>query len=168
MTVGWKWRKHWECHHQCHCGCNSENRICIINDAGRQAAHKKNNELHGCVILPLASWNITHPCNSRYLGKMFLYIDHNHMDCLYNIVQHSGIVSLYFNICQNIMTYFYSHLYNVCSIVDFIHMWCIWIVFFLSELVHWCEANVAKLLYLDDQQTLFNYKMAYIYMRQTN
>jgi len=28
--------------------------------------------------------------------------------------------------------------------------------------------NVAKLLYLDDQQTVFNYKMAYIYTRQIN
>jgi hypothetical protein len=118
---------------------------------------------------PLASGNITHPCNSRYLGKTFLYIDHHHMECLHNIVQHSGIISLYFNIYQNIITYFYSHLYNVCSIVDFIHMWRTRNKkLFLSVLGHCCEVNVAKLLYLDDQQTVFNYKMVYIYMRQTN
>jgi hypothetical protein len=40
--------------------------------------------------------------------------------------------------------------------------------FFLSVLGHCCEVTVAKLLYLNDQQTVFNYKMAYIYMRQTN
>ena len=34
---------------------------------------------------PLASGNITHPCNSRHLGKIFLYIDHNHMEYLYII-----------------------------------------------------------------------------------
>ena len=34
---------------------------------------------------PLASGNIPHPCNSRYLGKIFLYIDHNHMEYLYII-----------------------------------------------------------------------------------
>ena len=26
--------------------------------------------------------NITHPCNSRYRGKMFLYIDHSHIEYL--------------------------------------------------------------------------------------
>jgi hypothetical protein len=40
--------------------------------------------------------------------------------------------------------------------------------FFLSVLGHRCEVNVAKVLYLDVQQTVFNYKMAYIYMRETN
>ena len=30
-----------KCQHQCHCTCNSEIGICIINDAGRQAVHKK-------------------------------------------------------------------------------------------------------------------------------
>ena len=35
---------------------------------------------------PLAWGNITHPCNSRYLGKIFLYIDHNHMEYLYIII----------------------------------------------------------------------------------
>jgi hypothetical protein len=34
---------------------------------------------------PLASDNITHPCNSRYLEKIFSYIDHNHMEYLYII-----------------------------------------------------------------------------------
>jgi len=34
---------------------------------------------------PLTSGYITHPCNSGYLGKIFLYIDHNHMEYLYNI-----------------------------------------------------------------------------------
>jgi hypothetical protein len=28
---------------------------------------------------------ITNPCNSRHIGKIFLYIDHNHMEYLYNI-----------------------------------------------------------------------------------
>ena len=37
---------------------------------------------------PLASGNIAHPCNSRYLEKIFLYIDHNHMEYLYNIHIH--------------------------------------------------------------------------------
>ena len=40
--------------------------------------------------------------------------------------------------------------------------------FFLSMLGNCCEVNVAKLLYLEDQQTVFNYSMVYIYMRQTN
>ena len=45
---GWNWRKNWEfklmlkCEHQCHCACSLEIGTCIINDAGRQAAHKKN------------------------------------------------------------------------------------------------------------------------------
>jgi hypothetical protein len=34
-------------------------------------------ELHVCVILPDAN-----PCNSRYRGKMFLYIDHSHIEYL--------------------------------------------------------------------------------------
>jgi hypothetical protein len=49
--VGWNWRKRWEfklilkCKHQCHCACSSEIGSCIINNAGRQAAHtKKPNE----------------------------------------------------------------------------------------------------------------------------
>ena len=33
-----------KCRHQCHCACTSEIRTCIINETGRQAAHKKNNE----------------------------------------------------------------------------------------------------------------------------
>ena len=131
MTIGWNWRKHWEfklmlkCQHQCHCASSSEIETCLINDAGRQAAHKKTTICMSVLYCPppLASGNITHRCNSRYLGKIFLYIDHHHMECLHYIVQHSVIISLYFNIRQNIMTYFYSHLHNVCSIVDFIHMW---------------------------------------------
>ena len=39
---------------------------------------------------PLASGNITHSCNSRYFGKIFLYIDHNHMEYLYNITRHQS------------------------------------------------------------------------------
>jgi hypothetical protein len=31
---------------------------------------------------PTAGGNITHPCNSRYRGKMFLFIDHNHIEYL--------------------------------------------------------------------------------------
>jgi hypothetical protein len=48
MTVGVNWRKSWEfklilkCKHQCHCTCSSEIGTCLINNAGRQAAHKKN------------------------------------------------------------------------------------------------------------------------------
>ena len=30
-----------KCKHQCHCQCSSEIGKCIINDAGRQAAHNK-------------------------------------------------------------------------------------------------------------------------------
>ena len=29
-------------------------------------------------LTPTAEGNITHPCNSRYRGKMFLYIDQSH------------------------------------------------------------------------------------------
>ena len=36
-------------------------------------------------LQPLSSGNVTHPCNSRYLGKIFLHTDHNHMEYLYNI-----------------------------------------------------------------------------------
>jgi hypothetical protein len=48
MIVGWNWGKRWEfklklkCKHQYHCACSSEIGACIINDAGRQAAHKNN------------------------------------------------------------------------------------------------------------------------------
>ena len=37
---------------------------------------------------PTAEGNITHPCNSMSRGKMFLYIDHNHMEYLlyYNLI----------------------------------------------------------------------------------
>ena len=43
---GWNWRKRWEfkhmlkCKHQCHCACSLEIGTCIINDDGRQAAYK--------------------------------------------------------------------------------------------------------------------------------
>ena len=40
----------------------------------------------------LASGNITHPCNSRYFVKIFLYNDHNHMEYLYNIPQIGNIL----------------------------------------------------------------------------
>jgi len=30
--------------------------------------------------------NITHPCNSRYQGKMFLYIDHSHIEYLLDYI----------------------------------------------------------------------------------
>jgi hypothetical protein len=47
-------------------------------------------ELHGSVILPstvgIGQYNTWHPCNSRYLRKIFLYIVHNHMEYLYNII----------------------------------------------------------------------------------
>jgi hypothetical protein len=43
---------------------------------------------------PLASGNITHLCNSRYLGKIFLYIDHNHMEYLYNIMTSRSAATL--------------------------------------------------------------------------
>ena len=32
---------------------------------------------------PLASGNVAYPYNSRYLGKILFYIDHNHMEYLY-------------------------------------------------------------------------------------
>jgi hypothetical protein len=35
-----------KCKHQCHCACSSEIGTCIINDAGRQASHKKTTEIH--------------------------------------------------------------------------------------------------------------------------
>ena len=31
---------------------------------------------------PTAEGNITHPCNSKYRGKMFFYIDHSHIEYL--------------------------------------------------------------------------------------
>jgi hypothetical protein len=33
-------------------------------------------------LTPTAECSITHPCNSRYRGKMFLYIDHSHIKYL--------------------------------------------------------------------------------------
>jgi len=33
-------------------------------------------------LTPTAEGNIRHPCNSRYRGKMFLYIDHSHIEYL--------------------------------------------------------------------------------------
>jgi hypothetical protein len=43
FTVGWNWRKRWEFNLvlKCHCACSWEIGTCISNDAGRQAAHKK-------------------------------------------------------------------------------------------------------------------------------
>ena len=35
-----------KCKHQCHCACSSDIRTCIINDAGRPAAHKKTRKIH--------------------------------------------------------------------------------------------------------------------------
>jgi hypothetical protein len=52
MTLGWNWRKCWwfklmrKCNHQCHCACSSEIGTCIINDAGRQAVHKKTTKIY--------------------------------------------------------------------------------------------------------------------------
>lgn len=56
----------------------------------------------------LASGNITHPCNSRYLGKIFLYIDHNDMEYLYNIWK---------NKTNSVRIRFLSRLY-FCSTLD--------------------------------------------------
>ena len=36
----WNWRNRWEFKLMCHCACSSEIGTGIINDAGRQAAHK--------------------------------------------------------------------------------------------------------------------------------
>ena len=33
-------------------------------------------------LTPTGEGNITYPCNSRYRGKMFLYIDHSHIEYL--------------------------------------------------------------------------------------
>ena len=43
MTVGWNWRKRWEFKLmlKCHCACSPETGTCIINDALKQATHKK-------------------------------------------------------------------------------------------------------------------------------
>ena len=35
-----------KCKHQCHCACSSEIGTFIINDAGRQATHKKTTKIH--------------------------------------------------------------------------------------------------------------------------
>jgi hypothetical protein len=56
---------------------------------------------------PLASGNITHPCNSRYLGKIFLYIDHNHMEYLYNIY-----------VCGCVCVWLGWPLWNICVTND--------------------------------------------------
>jgi len=48
MTVGWNWRKRWKFKLmlKCHCAFISEIGTCIINDAGRQAAHKNTMKIH--------------------------------------------------------------------------------------------------------------------------
>jgi hypothetical protein len=43
-----------------------------------------------------AEANITHPCNWRYIGKMFLYIDHSHIEyLLYFNSRYLGKIFLY-------------------------------------------------------------------------
>ena len=37
---------------RCHCACSSEIGTCIINDAGRQAAHKNNENMRFVRITP--------------------------------------------------------------------------------------------------------------------
>ena len=46
MTIGWNWRKsrEFKLMLKCHCACSLEIGTCIINAAGRQAAHKKPNK----------------------------------------------------------------------------------------------------------------------------
>ena len=46
MTVESNWRKRWEFKLmlQCHCVCSSDIGTCIVDDGGKQAAHKKTNE----------------------------------------------------------------------------------------------------------------------------
>jgi len=48
MTVGWNWRKRWDFKLilKFHCTHSSENGTSIINDVGRQAAHKKTTKIH--------------------------------------------------------------------------------------------------------------------------
>jgi hypothetical protein len=42
-----------KCKHQCHCACSSDIGTCIINDAGRRAAQKNNeNTRFFCRISP--------------------------------------------------------------------------------------------------------------------
>jgi len=50
-------------------------------------------------IVQLKSDNITHPCNSMYIGKIFLYIDHSHIEYLYNITFYPHVLILQCNQC---------------------------------------------------------------------
>ena len=66
MTVGWNWSKCLEfklvlkCRHQYHCRCSPETGTCIINDAGRQAAHKKTTKIHIFLVKSLQTTFYTH------------------------------------------------------------------------------------------------------------
>ena len=58
---------------------------------------------------PLASGNLTHPCNSRYRGKILLYIDHIHIEYLYN-----NFISLCFE-TVNLMNHWIMNKCNACT-----------------------------------------------------
>ena len=56
--------------------------INIPCDCGQYTRIFSRDTLNGMDVLycltPMAEGNITHPCHSRYRGKMFLYIDKSH------------------------------------------------------------------------------------------
>ena len=58
----------------------------ILCDCGQYTRIFSLSTLHSMDVLyfstPTAEGNITHPCNSRYRGKMFLFIDHSHIEYL--------------------------------------------------------------------------------------
>ena len=74
MIFGWNWRKRWEfklmlkCKYQCHCECCSEIGTCIINEAGRHAAH--NDTTHCCFLLCFVFCRIT-PNDIVYVLKVY-------------------------------------------------------------------------------------------------
>jgi hypothetical protein len=77
MTVGWNWRKRWELKlmMKCHCTCTLEIGTCIINNAGRQAAHQKTMTIH--VFGRISPNDILYSCfegNFQRKWKLFLKI----------------------------------------------------------------------------------------------
>ena len=58
----------------------------ILCDCGQYTRIFSLSTLHSMDVLyfstPTAEGNITYPCNSRYRGKMFLFIDHSHIEYL--------------------------------------------------------------------------------------
>ena len=58
---------HHKCNHECHCACSSEIGTCIINDAGRRAAHKKQPNLQQTKIIQEYSYLSKYIQWTRYL-----------------------------------------------------------------------------------------------------